>query len=298
MKYLVTGGAGFIGSHLCELLVENGNEVRVLDNLSSGDPSWLPGQVELVEGDIGDREAFLAAANRVDVITHLAAMSRSAPSAGMLDECIRSNVNGIANLIEVAKAKEPRRIVFAASSTYYGSGETPNRVENSPDFLNYYGVTKYVGEALLGALSRETGTPVTNLRLFNVYGPRQPTEGEYALVIGQFLRAAERGEPLTVHGDGSQRRDFVHVSDVARAFLLASTSETPGCLTLNVGTGENTSIIDLARMISPEIEFGPRRSGDAKDTLADISATAETLGWSPQVSLKEGLDDLRAAPGR
>lgn len=294
MKYLVTGGAGFIGSHVCELLLASGQTVRVLDNLSSGDPSWLPSSVELITGDICDKDALTAAADGSDVIVHLAAMSRSAPSGGMLDECIRSNVNGVVNLIEVVTGSPPQRIVFAASSTYYGSGEVPNTVGSSPDFLNYYGVTKYVGEALLGTLSRAAAIPVTNLRFFNVYGPRQPTEGEYALVIGQFLRAAQRNEPLVVHGDGSQRRDFVHVRDVARAISLASTIGAGGCQTFNVGTGTNTSIIELAKMISPEIEFGPRRSGDAKDTLADIAPTTAALGWRPEIGLTEGLEELRS----
>ncbi len=292
MNYLVTGGAGFIGGHVCDRLVAAGESVRVFDNLSSGDRSSLPAAVDFVVGDICDQQAFANAARDADVIIHLAAMSRSAPSDGMLDECVRSNVNGLVNLIAIASDNRPKRIVFAASSTYYGSGDVPNSVGDSPDFLNYYGVTKYVGEALLGAFSRTTGVPVVNLRLFNVYGPGQPTEGEYALVIGQFLHAARLGEPLIVHGDGSQRRDFVHVRDVARAMHLASLADTEGSLTLNVGTGSNSSILELARTISERIEFGQRRSGDAKDTLADISHTTATLGWTPEIALREGLAEM------
>ena len=292
MNVLVTGGAGFIGSHVCELALERGHRVRVLDNLSTGNVDWVPTTAEFVEGDIRDFEVFSRAAMNCSAIIHLAAMARSGPSALMLDECVSSNVVGVANLIATASTHGIKRIVYSASSTYYGSSGVPNCVQNRPNFLNYSGFTKYAGEELLNLFARENGTDVVNLRYFNVYGPRQPRVGIYALVIGIFLEAVAAGQALEIHGDGMQRRDFVHVRDVARVNLFALEKPVDSPVTLNVGSGANTSILELAALMSSNFKFGPRREGDAQDTLADISETVQVLGWQPTISLSTGLSEL------
>lgn len=291
-KVLVTGGAGFIGSHLVENLLESGLDVVVLDNLSSGRRNWVPDGARLIEGDIRDAAAWVRALDGVDRVAHLAAMARSGPSLTLIDDCQTANVDGTLLGLKLSNEIGVKKFVYSASSTHYGNQMPPQTVNTKPDLLNPYGLTKHVGELWSLLFDRAYGLPVIALRYFNVYGPRQPRSGPYGLVIGLFLEAAAQGKPLEIHGDGLQRRDFVHVRDVAECIRLSLFSDVHGKV-FNVGTGANLSILDLARKISSDYYHADRRAGDAQETLADISLTTQLLGWAPRVSLDDALDELK-----
>jgi len=289
---LVTGGAGFIGSHLVEALVEREYEVRVLDSLIYGRREWVHPDAEFLEGNICDLAACCEAMSGVAGVFHMAAMSRSAPSLDNVDVCTQANIVGTQNVLIAARAAGALKVVYSGSSTVYGSRPVPHReYETSPDFLNFYGLSKQVGEQYCLMFDRNFNVPTLVLRYFNVYGPRQPRVGAYALVLGIFLERWAAGEPLVIHGDGSQRRDFIHVRDVARANILAFESDRRAEI-FNVGSGANISIKELADMISPNQVYGPKRTADAKFTLADISRIQAALGWQPEISFEAGVCEL------
>jgi nucleoside-diphosphate-sugar epimerase len=290
---LVTGGAGFIGSALVEALVQRGKRVRVLDNLTLGRREWVNKSAEFIEGDIRDLDTCRKASAGCTAVYHMAAMSRSAASLTNIEDCTSTNVLGTQNVLTAAKENGAGKVVYSGSSTYYGNQPAPHREDLPGDFLNFYGLTKYVGEEYCLLFDRLYGLPCVVLRYFNVYGPRQPEEGVYALVLGIFLRRAAEGQTLIIHGTGSQRRDFVHVRDVAAANIAACESEIRG-VRLNVGSGTNISVKELADMISTNQEYAPRRAADAEVTLADLSRTRALLGWQPRVPFEEGLRELSA----
>ncbi|OAI43915.1 hypothetical protein AYO42_00990 [Rhizomicrobium sp. SCGC AG-212-E05] len=289
---LVTGGAGFIGSHLCEGLLAAGYRVRVLDSLVYGKREWVPAACEFIEGDIRDIDACHRAADGMDGVLHCAAMSRSGPSQEHLDLCTQSNIAGTQNMLLAARDAGVRKFIYSGSSTYYGSRTPPHRESDPPDFLNIYGLTKRVGEQYCLLFDTGFGLPCIIFRYFNVYGPRQPETGAYALVLGIFLRRAAEGKILEIHGDGAQRRDFVHVRDIVSANLAALKSPVHGEV-FNVGNGTNISVKELADMISPDQVHVEGRKGDSAATLADISRIKAALNWSPQVSFADGLKELR-----
>jgi nucleoside-diphosphate-sugar epimerase len=288
---LVTGGAGFIGSHLVERLHALGHRVRVLDNLSQGRREWVHPSVEFIEGDITDLPLCRRACEGVAGVFHLAAMSKVAPSIEKFEFCTEQNIIGTQNLLIAARDGNVRKLVYSGSSTYYGNGPPPQAETAPPNCLNPYAVSKYVGEQFCEVFTRLYRLPTVTLRYFNVYGPRQPAVGAYALVLGIFLEQKRRGEPLTIHGDGSQRRDFVHVSDVVEANLAAYAGEVEGTA-MNVGSGSNISIQEIADLISPHQVHLPRRAGDAEVTLADIGRIRQLLGWEPRMPFAEGLKRL------
>jgi UDP-glucose 4-epimerase len=292
MRVLVTGGAGFIGSHLTEALLSRGYQVRVLDNLCSGRREWVAPAAEFREGDIRDPQACQDACTDCDGVFHLAAMSRSAASLDAIELCTSANILGTQNVLLAARGRNIQKLVYSGSSTYYGSREVPHREGMRPDFLNLYGLSKATGEEYCLLFDRLYGVRSIVLRYFNVYGPRQPEEGAYALVLGIFLKRRLQGLPLMVHGSGLQRRDFVHVRDVVAANIRAFESEVHGEI-VNIGSGTNLSIRELADMISPVQESGPGRKGDAVDTLADIERARELLEWQPAVRFEDGLRELR-----
>jgi UDP-glucose 4-epimerase len=292
-KVLVTGGAGFIGSHLCEGLLARGYQVRVLDSLIYGDRRSVPSQAEFIQGDIRDLATCQRAAAGMDGIFHCAAMSRSGPSQEQIDICTGSNITGTQNMLLAARDAGARRFIYSGSSTYYGNRHPPHRENDPPDLLNIYGLTKRVGEQYCLLFDRDMGVPGLVLRYFNVYGPRQPETGAYALVLGIFLRRQAGDQVLEIHGDGMQRRDFVHVRDVVAANIAAFESTLRGEI-FNVGSGENISVKELADMISPAQVHVEGRKGDASATLADISRIKAALGWSPQISFADGLKELKA----
>ena len=288
---LVTGGAGFIGSHLAERLVALGHPVRVFDNLSQGRREWIPAAAEFIEGDITDLPLCRRACEGVAGVFHLAAMSKVAPSIERFEFCTGQNIIGTQNVLIAARDAGVRKVVYSGSSTYYGNGAAPQAETALPECLNPYAVSKYVGEQFCEVFTRLYKLPTLTLRYFNVYGARQPAVGAYALVLGIFLDQWRRGEPLTIHGDGSQRRDFIHVSDVVEANLAAYRNEAAG-MALNVGSGTNISIQEMANLISSDQVHLPRRAGDADVTLADIDRIRERLGWQPRIEFAEGLKRL------
>lgn len=289
---LVTGGAGFIGSHLTEALLAAGYSVRVLDNLSSGYRDYVPSAAEFMLGDICDLETCRKAAAGVKGIFHLAALSRVAPSLDDVQACTYPNVIGTQNMLIAGREAGVRKFVYSASSTHYGSLPAPHVEGLAPQFLNLYSLTKYTGEQYALMFDKMYGLPVVSLRYFNVYGPRQQTTGAYALVMGIFLRQWAAGQALTIHGDGLQSRDFVHVKDVVSANLRAFESDVHGDV-FNIGSGVSCSVRELADMISPHQVFEAARKGDAAATLADITKARSILGWSPVVDFREGVEELK-----
>ncbi len=290
-KILVTGGAGFIGSHLCEGLLARGYAVRVLDSLIYGKRGWVPAACEFIQGDIRDMDACAKAAAGMDGVLHCAAMSRSGPSQEQIDVCTGSNITGTQNMLLAARDAGVKRFIYSGSSTYYGNRPPPHREDDPPDILNIYGLTKLVGEQYTLLFDQDFDLPSLVLRYFNVYGPRQPETGAYALVLGIFLRHAADGKVLEIHGDGSQRRDFVHVRDVVAANIAALESDARGTV-FNVGSGTSLSVKELANMISPNQIHTEGRKGDSAATLADISKIKAALGWAPKISFVEGLEEL------
>jgi nucleoside-diphosphate-sugar epimerase len=289
---LVTGGAGFIGSHLCEGLLARGYNVRVLDSLIYGRREWVPAGCEFILGDIRDLAACQRAAAGMAGIFHCAAMSRSGPSQDQIEVCTGANITGTQNMLLAAREAGARRFIYSGSSTYYGNRPPPHRESDPPDLLNIYGLTKQVGEQYCLMFDKDFDLPSLVLRYFNVYGPRQPETGAYALVLGIFLRRHAENAVLEIHGDGTQRRDFVHVRDVVAANIAAFESPLRGEI-FNVGSGENISVKELADMISSRHVHVAGRKGDSAATLADISRIQAALGWSPKVSFADGLKELK-----
>lgn len=300
MKVLVTGGAGFIGSHLCELLLERGYSVRVIDNLSLGNRKWLPVDVEFLEGDICNLRDCEDAIKGVEGVFHLAAMSKVAPSLSdpnMLNFCTDQNVIGTLNILSAARDSQIKikKVVYSASSTVYGDTPPPHLEDMLPNCLTPYALTKYVGEQYCKLFDRLHDLPTVSLRYFQVCGPRQPNTGPYAVVAGIFIQQMKAGSPLTIHGDGSQQRDFVHVRDIAEANIRAFEGDARGTV-INIGMGESYSIKELADLISSNQIVGlPRRRADSDCTLADLSRCKQALNWTPQITFREIVDEMMSS---
>ena len=221
----------------------------------------------------------------------MAAMSRSGPSQDAIEFCTASNIVGTQNMLLAARDAGVKRFIYSGSSTYYGSRPPPHREGDPPDLLNIYGVTKRVGEQYTLLFDQGFDLPSLVLRYFNVYGPRQPETGAYALVLGIFLKRRAEGKVLEIHGDGRQRRDFVHVRDVVAANIAAYESAVRGEV-FNVGSGTSLSVKELADLISADQVHTEGRKGDSLATLADISRIKAALGWSPKITFTEGLKEL------
>src|SRR5690242_7745108 len=265
-KMLVTGGAGFIRSHLCEGLLARGHHVRVLDSLVYGAMENLPAGVDFIQGDIRDLTTCQRATDGMDGVFHCAAMSRSGPSQEQIDVCTQSNITGTQNMLLAARDAGARHFIYSGSSTYYGNRPVPHRESDPPDLLNIYGLTKQVGEEYCLLFDRTSDLACVVLRYFNVYGPRQPETGAYALVLGIFLNRHAQNKVLEIHGGGIQRRDFVHVRDVVAANIAAfERAQEKGVRgeVFNVGSGESLSVKELADMISPNQVCTEARKGDA-----------------------------------
>jgi UDP-glucose 4-epimerase len=290
-KVLVTGGAGFIGKHTVLELLDQGFCVSVLDLQER--PLWLPSQVTYKSGNILDLEVCEEVCENVDQVVHLAAQSRSAPSIGEWEENLQVNILGTSNMLRSAKAKGVQRFVFASSSTVYGDGPVPQGPSQMTEYLNFYAWSKYSAEQLCLQFDRHFDLPCVALRYFSVYGPDQPQTGEYSLVMGIFSNAHALRAPVQIFGDGLQKRDFVHVSDVAKANVAALNASCRGAV-LNVGSGTNSSVLDLAQLFDLSFEFAPERPGDARETLADISDTLNHLDWEPKISVPSGVADLKS----
>lgn len=297
MGVTVLGGAGFIGSNLVDELMTQGHEVTVLDNLSEGSLNNLKmwkgnPRLEFVKGDIRDFETVRRVCDHRDWVFALAAMSRIQPSITDPLLAVSQNCVGMANVLEACRLGEVKRVVYSASSSCYGLKHTPPMVETmSADCLNPYALTKKFGEEISELYRELYGLSTVSLRYFNVYGPRHQEDGSYATVIAIFRKQKRLGQPLTVVGTGEKRRDFTFVGDVVRANMLAVMNR--GVFgTINIGTGKNYSINEVATLVGGEKMYIPDRPAEALVTLADVSKADQLLGWKPTVSLPQGLEVL------
>jgi UDP-glucose 4-epimerase len=299
MKCLVTGGAGFIGSHLVELLIMQGHEVIALDNLTSGrliNLTTVESNPKFVffDADIRDSQAIAPAFIGVDWVFHLAGLADIVPSIEMPDQYFATNVTGTFNVLECAKVNGIKRVVYAASSSSYGIPGAYPTDESSPIKPQYpYALTKYMGEELTLHWSRVYRLPAVSLRLFNVYGTRSRTTGAYGAVFGVFLAQKFNQRPLTVVGDGFQTRDFTYVTDVARAFYMAAQSNVTG-QAMNVGSGNHYSINQLVELLGGAVEYIPKRPGEPDCTFAKVEKIKKLLNWRPEVSFRDGVDMMLA----
>ena len=294
MHYLVTGGAGVIGSHIVEALLNRGDKVRVLDNFATSKRGNVPPGAEMVEASITDSNAIASAFKDIDGVFHAAALPRVQESIEKPLESNEINIGGTLNVCIAARDASVRRMVFSSSSSIYGDTEIFPTPENTlPNPKSPYALQKYVGEEYLKLTARIWKVQTVSLRYFNIYGPRMPLEGAYKLVIPVFLEQQAKGEPLTITGDGTQTRDFTYIDDVVRANLIAMASPRVGQgEVINIGTGKNYSINKVAEFISgPTKHIAPRI--EPHDTLADISRAKELLEWEPQVPFAEGLKRTR-----
>lgn len=292
---IVTGGAGFIGSHLVELLLANGRTVRIVDNFSTGrlaNLSHLRGNpaLEVVEADVADLDATEQAVAGAERVFHLAALADIVPSIQNPDSYFRANVDGTFSVCRAAHKAGVRRFVYTASSSCYGiPAAYPTPEDTPPDARYPYALTKWLGEQIALHWERVYALPTVSLRLFNVYGPRARTNGTYGAVFGVFLAQLLAGKPLTVVGDGTQTRDFTYVADVARAFAAAADSDITGRV-YNVGTGRAESVNRLVELLGArEVRHIPKRPGEPDCTLADTTRIRTELGWGPQVSFEQGV---------
>lgn len=292
---LVTGGAGFIGSHLVDQLLACGRSVRVLDNFVVGRRANLQQhdgnqRVQVFEADVADKAAVMAASDGVERIFHLAARADIVPSIQDPEAYFRSNVDGTFAVLEAARRQAVKRLVYVASSSSYGIPSQYPTPETAPADPRYpYALTKYLGEQLVVHWANVYRLPAVSVRFFNVYGPRARTSGTYGAVFGVFLAQLLAGEPLTVVGDGEQTRDFTFVSDVVDALIAVADSDKIGEI-YNVGSGHPVSVNELVRLLgSPPSVHIPKRPGEPDCTWADISKIRRELGWAPKVSFAEGV---------
>lgn len=308
MKALVTGGAGFIGSHLSEKLLIDGHDVVIVDNLATGRVRNIAGfrdhpRLQFCQVDIRDLQALRQCFAGVEWVFHLAGLADIVPSIEQPDSYFSTNVTGTFNVLECARGAGVKRFVYAASSSSYGIPKVYPTPETSPIDPQYpYALTKYLGEDLVLHWARLYGLPAVSLRLFNVYGPRSRTTGAYGAVFGVFLSQKLHGKPFTVVGDGTQTRDFTYVTDVTDAFIVAAESSVTG-EALNVGSGNHYSVNRLVELLGGDVIHIPKRPGEPECTYADVTRIRQILGWEAKVSFEEGvgrmlerLEDWRDAP--
>ena len=298
MKALVTGGAGFIGSNLVDALIERGDDVRVLDNFSTGNRANLGLEVEVIEGELRSYERVHAATRGIEVVYHLGALGSVLRSVQDPLTSSAVNVEGTLNVLLAARDQGVRRVIFSSSTSVYGlNRELPTVETTPPDPISPYGVAKLAAERYCISFSRvyESFETVV-LRYFNVFGPRQSPHSQYAAVVPLFIAAIDRGEPVTIHGDGEQSRDFTYVTNVVDATIRAAEAAGATGRAFNVAAGSPATVNDVADTIGVllgkpvEKRFEPPRPGDIRDSWADISAASEVLGYEPRVDLAAGLE--------
>ena len=298
-KVLVTGGAGFIGSNLVEALLERGDDVRVLDNYSTGSRANLASlgrDVEVVEGDLRSYERVHTAVRGVELVFHQGALGSVPRSVQDPLTSTAVNVEGTVNVLLAARDEGVRRVVAASSSSVYGDGGQFPRVETqSPDPISPYAVAKLAAERFCVSFTRVYGIETVALRYFNVFGPRQDPTSQYAAVVPKFIRAIADGEPVTIHGDGEQSRDFTYVENIVEANLQAAEAVGAQGRVLNIAAGSSQTVNALAttigRLLGREVErtYGPAQPGDVRESWADVGAAREAIGYEPNVSFEEGL---------
>lgn len=308
MNVLVTGGAGFIGSHLTDLLLSKGHQVLVVDNLCGG---WMKNLREaeksphfrFVKADIRDRSALEGLFNGIDWVFHLAALADIVPSIEKPRDYFETNVDGTFNVLELAKQAGVKRFLYAASSSCYGIPSIYPTPETAPAAPQYpYALTKYLGEQLVLHWAQVYQLPAVSLRLFNVFGPRSRTTGVYGAVFGVFLAQKLHAKPFTVVGDGKQTRDFTYVGDVVDAFYAAAQSNLVNEF-MNVGSSGHYSVNQLVSLLKGDITYIPKRPGEPDCTFADVAKIQQKLGWRAKVPFEEGvqrllarIDDFKDAP--
>lgn len=298
VKVVVVGGAGFIGSHVTDALVERGDEVHVIDNLSGGKRQHVNPNAFFYKVDIRNLSEIIPIINGAKYVFHLAALPRVQYSIEHPVETNDVNVNGTLNVLIASKEGGVKRVIYSASSSAYGDQKVMPLIETMvPNPKSPYGLQKYVGELYCREWSEVYGLETVSLRYFNVYGPRLNPDGAYALAIGKFLKQRKEGKPLTIWGDGTQTRDFTNVRDVVRANLLAVESVKVGKgEVINIGAGRNFSVNQLAKLIGGSVVHEPPRI-EPHDTLADNSLAKKLLGWEPKISLEEGIAELKKLYG-
>ena len=295
MKSLITGGAGFIGSHLVDALLDKGDEVVVLDNFSTGRPENLrhiEDQINVVKCDLSISGSWEKTFHGVARVFHLAALADIVPSIENPEAYYLANVNGTFNVVEACKKYDIEKLIYSASSSCYGIPDlfpTPEIAEIRPQYP--YALTKFLGEQIVLHWNSVYNVPSISTRFFNVYGPRSRTSGTYGAVFGVFLAQKLNKKPFTVVGDGTQTRDFTYVTDVVSALISASVSQLNGEV-FNIGSDNTYSVNSLVELLKGEVVYIPKRPGEPDCTWADISKAKSLLNWKPKVSLKSGVNSL------
>ncbi len=299
MRFLVTGGAGFIGSHIVDALVRNGDKVIVLDDFSSGtreNLSEVLDKIELIEGDIRDKDIARRAVQGIDYIFHQAAL-RSVPKSLENPFLYNDvNINGTLTILQAALEAKVKRFIFASSSSIYGETEKlPEQEDFYPQLISPYAATKLAGEHYCRIFSKVFGLETASLRYFNVFGPRQSLENQYAVVIPKFITCMLKDEPPPIHGDGRQTRDFTYIDNVVEANLKAAFASNISGEVFNIACGKAISVLDIVKTLNKILKkdikprFTPPRPGDVKHTLADITKAERLLKFSPKIDFEEGL---------
>ena len=302
MKALITGGAGFIGSHTVERFLEEGWEVVVLDNLRTGrrdNISHIAEKIEFHTGSVEDRNLLGALMEGVDAVVHLAAVPSVVESFAYPLETAEINVKGTLAVLEAARLEDVESVVFSSSSAVYGDGHPlPLKEDLAPRPLSNYAVTKVAGEHFMKVYSEIYGIKTVSLRYFNVYGPRQNPESEYAAVIPKFIGALLRGEAPVIYGDGKQTRDFIYVKDVAEVNYLSTIKDIPGGEVINVASGKPKEIVELLKVVEGVLgkalppRYEPPRPGDIRHSLASVEKMKRSLGFTPRYTLREGIEEM------
>lgn len=299
MNFLVTGGAGFIGSHIVDALVRNGDKVKVLDDLSSGRRENLEdvkGKIEFIQGSITDRGDVSRAMEDVDYVLHQAALRSVPKSLNNPTQYNHVNINGTLNILEEAKRRKVKRVVAASSSSIYGETDRlPEKEDFYPLLISPYALTKLAAEYYCRIFSQIYGLETVNLRYFNVFGPRQSLENQYAVVIPKFITCMLKDEAPPIHGDGKQTRDFTYIENVVQANIKSATTPGIKCEVLNIACGKAYSVLDIVKYVNKILKkdikpkLGPIRTGDIKHTLADISKARKLINFDPKAGFEEGL---------
>ncbi|MGV8108342.1 SDR family oxidoreductase [Methanospirillum sp.] len=297
MKVVITGGAGFIGSHLAEGLIQHGDHVIILDNLSNGKLENISNLLKnphctFIQTDISDNTQISKYFSDIDYVFHLAALADIVPSIQEPLKYHHSNVNGTISVLEAARKADVKKFIYAASSSCYGIPDMYPTRETAPIRPMYpYALTKYLGEQYVMHWNQTYDLPCISLRMFNVYGPRSRTSGTYGAVFGVFLAQKIAGKPFTVVGDGTQTRDFTYVTDVVDAFNKAAESDIRGEI-YNVGSGGTYSVNRLVEQLGGDVEYIPKRPGEPDCTFADTTKIQRELNWKPKVTFEEGVQKM------
>ena len=294
MKSIVTGGSGFIGSHLVDLLVENNHNVIVIDNHSSGNKKNVSHLLDnplvtIIEEDINNLSEDMDLFENTDYVFHLAGIGDIVPSIENPEKYFKANVSGTLKILQCVQKLDLKKFVYAASSSCYGIASTPTdeSAEISPQYP--YAMSKYQAEELIFHWNKVYGLNVNSIRIFNAYGTRSRTSGAYGAVIGTFLKQKLANHPFTVVGDGNQKRDFIYVTDLAEAFFRAAVVEEVNGEIFNIGNGHPRSINELVKLLGGDVVYIPKRPGEPDVTHADITKANKMLDWSPKISLEDGI---------